>query len=265
MPRRSAAGTGRLLPRLPPLRGLLPLALFLIAWQVLHPGRSPYFPPPSEWWSSIVVLVEKGLLFPALGATLRTFVYGLAIAALLGGTVGILVGISRPVGRALGPLLEFCRAIPPPVVVPVAVLLLGYDESLKLLVVTWAAVWPILLNTASAAMLVDPLLLDVASTFRLKPAKTIRKVIVPAVIPPFLLGVRVAVPLAIIVTLLIEMLTLLPGIGGLIVTAQREYQSAQVYGLLVLVGLLGFVLNNAFVVIEGLLLSHWPPRAHESR
>lgn len=265
MPRRSAATTGRLLPRLPPLRGLLPLVIFLAAWQVLHPGRSPYFPPPSEWWSGIVILTEKGLLFPAFRATLRTFVYGLAVAALLGGTIGIMVGISRPISRALGPLLEFCRAIPPPVVVPVAVLLLGYEESLKLLVVTWAAVWPILLNTASAARLVDPLLLDVARTFRLKPAKTVHKVIVPALVPPFLLGVRIAIPLAIIVTLLVEMLTLLPGIGSLIVTAQREYQSAQVYGLLVLVGLLGFVLNNAFVVVEGLLLSSWPPRAHETR
>ena len=82
--------------------------------------------------------------------------------------------------------------------------------------------------------------------------------------PGFLLGVRVAIPLAIIVTLLVEMLTLLPGIGSLIVRAQREYQSAQVYGLLVLIGMLGFLLNNGFVLIEGFVLRHWPPRAQES-
>ena len=62
----------------------------------------------------------------------------------------MLIGISRHANRALGPLLEFCRALPPPVVVPVAILLFGYGQSLKLFVMAWAAAWPILLNSASA-------------------------------------------------------------------------------------------------------------------
>ena len=93
---------------------------------------------------------------------------------------------------------------------------------------------------------------------------SVRKIIAPAAVPGFLLGVRVAVPLAIIITLLVEMLTLVPGIGSLIVRVQREYQSAQVYGLLVLGGMLGFLLNNGFVLVEGFILRHRPPRAHES-
>lgn len=253
------------LSELPPLRGLAPLALFLVAWQAIDPQRSPYFPPPSEWWVGIVALVRNGRLFPALGDTLATILYAMLLSGLAAGAVGLLVGISRRANRMLGPLLEFCRALPPPVIAPVAILLLGYDQSLKLLVVMWAAVWPILLNTATAASLVDPLLIEVSRTFRLKRARTIWRIIVPSVVPSFLLGVRVALPLAIIVTLLVEMLTLVPGAGALIVTAQREFRSAQVYGLFVLVGLLGFVLNNAFLVAETLVLSRWPPRAHETR
>lgn len=253
-----------MMSRLPALRGLTPLIVFLIAWQLLQQGQSPYFPRPSTWWTSLVDLTQKGQLFPAIGATLQTFAYGLAAAALLGGTIGVLIGMSRRASRILGPLLEFCRALPPPVIVPVAVLLLGYSENLKLLVVTWAAAWPILLNTASATRLIDPLLLDVARTFRLTRAKTVAKVIIPAVVPAFLLGVRVAVPLAITITLLVEMITSLPGIGALIVLAAREFRSSEVYGMLVLVGLLGFILNNAFVLLEGALLSRWPPRASET-
>ncbi|MBN8900976.1 MAG: hypothetical protein J0H57_08075, partial [Rhodospirillales bacterium] len=72
--------------------------------------------------------------------------------------------------------------------------------------------------------------------------------LVPAVVPDFLLGLRVAVPLGIIITLLVEMLTSLPGIGSLIVISQRQFRSADVYGLLVVVGLMGFLINSLFAM-----------------
>jgi ABC-type nitrate/sulfonate/bicarbonate transport system permease component len=147
------------------------------------------------------------------------------------------------------------------VLVPVAVLLLGYAESLKLLVVVWVSIWPILLNTATATGLIDELLLDVSRTFHFGPVTTVRKIVAPAVIPPFLLGVRIAIPLAIIITLLVEMLTSLPGIGSLIVTSQRQFRSAEVYGLLALVGVFGLLVNAVFGSIEQKVLKRWPPLA----
>ena len=260
MPKRASILAG-----LPPLRGVLPLLLLLAGWQLAAPRQSPYFPPPISWWMSLETLIHNGKLYPALAATVLTFALGIAIACVLGGALGLLIGVSRGARRALGPLLEFCRGLPPPVIVPVAVLLLGYAESLKLLVVVWVAMWPILLNVAAAAERVDPLLRQVSRSFHLTPFASLRKIVAPSVIPPFLVGVRVAVPLAIIITLLVEMITMLPGIGSLIVTAQRDFRSAEVYGLLVLVGLVGFVLNNFFVVIEDLLLRRFPPRAHRTQ
>jgi ABC-type nitrate/sulfonate/bicarbonate transport system permease component len=250
-----------LLSGLPALRGLLPLVLLLAAWQALGPHGSPYFPPPSTWWTGVATLARAGRLMPALSSTLLTFVLAIAIACILGGATGILIGRSAAARRALGPLLEFCRGLPPPVIVPVAVLVLGYVEGLKLVIVVSVAVWPILLNTAAATGALSELLGDVTRTLRLGRLATLRKIVVPAAIPAFLVGVRGAVPLAIIITLLVEMITSLPGIGSLIVLSQRQFRSAEVYGLLVLVGLLGFALNNLFVVIEGLVLRRWPPRA----
>jgi ABC-type nitrate/sulfonate/bicarbonate transport system permease component len=83
--------------------------------------------------------------------------------------------------------------------------------------------------------------------------------VAPAAIPAFLLGVRIAIPLAIIITLLVEMLTSLPGIGSLIVTSQRQFRSAEVYGLLVLVGILGLAVNVIFISCERVVLKRWPP------
>ncbi len=246
---------------LPSLRGLLPLLLLLVIWQVIDPQGSPYFPPPSTWWTGLATLMRSGRLLSALGATLTTFGAAIALACVIGGLAGLLIGRSRAARRALRPLLEFCRGLPPPVIVPVAVLLLGYVESLKLVIVVLVAVWPILLNTASSTAALSDLLGEVSQTLRLGRLATLRKIVVPAAVPAFLVGLRGAVPLAIIITLLVEMLTSLPGIGSLIVISQRQFHSAEVYGLLIVVGLVGFVLNGAFVIIEGMLLSRWPPRA----
>jgi ABC-type nitrate/sulfonate/bicarbonate transport system permease component len=265
MPSQTRNRFADLLSGLPPMRGLLPLILGLALWQALNPQRSPYFPPPSAWWDSVRVMTQNGKLAPALASTLVTFLFAMAIAGIMGGALGIMIGRSRQVRRALGPLFEFSRGLPPPVIVPVAVLLLGYAESLKLLVVVWVVIWPILMNTASAASLLDELLIDVARTFRLDRMTTLGKIILPAVVPDFLLGLRVALPLGIIITLLVEMLTSLPGVGSLIVVAQRQFRSADVYGLLVVVGLMGFLLNSLFAVIEQLILRRWPPRMLDMR
>ena len=142
-----------------------------------------------------------------------------------------------------------------------AVLLFNVSLTTELVVIVYPSLWPIAMNTMGSVMTVGPRLQIVARTFRLTRGRMLTRIVVPAVLPSFLLGVRVAVPLAIIITLLVEMLTLLPGVGSLIVIAQRDYRSAEVYGLLVLVGLLGFALNNAFILLENVLLRRWPPRA----
>ncbi len=257
--RKPNASVFDLMTRLQNARGLLPLVIGLLAWQLFGPARSPYFPPPAAWFDSVLFLSRSGKLWPAFAATVSTFAIGLALASVIGFTLGIWIGRSRGLRRALAPLLEFCRGLPPPILVPVAVLLLGYAESLKLLVVVWVAIWPVLLNTATATGLLDELLLDVARTFHFSATTVLRKIVAPAVVPPFLLGVRIAIPLAIIITLLVEMLTSLPGIGSLIVTSQRQFRSAEVYGLLVLVGILGLLVNAVFTVIEGAVLRRWPP------
>ncbi len=246
---------------MPPVRGLLPLIVALVAWQVLQTGNSPYFPPPSTWWKGLEPLIASGRLLSASLATLQTIVAGLAISILAGGTLGIMIGLFPRVERALGPLLEFCRAMPPPAIVPLAILFLGYDARMKLTIVALSAMWPILLNTSSAVQRIHPILMDVSMSLRLSLLDRIWRVVIPSVIPAILLGVRIALPLTIVLTLLVEILTSIDGIGALMIAAQRNFQSGQVYGLLVFVGLGGFLLNNAFTLVQASIMSRWPPRS----
>jgi ABC-type nitrate/sulfonate/bicarbonate transport system permease component len=258
--RRFATRMRTVLAGLPPARGLLPLVLLLAAWQLLQSGPSPYFPAPSQWWTAALALLDRQHLAAAFGATALTFVEGLGLAIAIGTALGVLIGLSDRAARALAPLLEFMRAIPPPVTVPVAALLIGYNERMKLTVVVLSALWPVLLNASSAVRQIDPLLLDVARSFRLGPAARLSRVILPAIVPSLLIGIRVAIPLAIVVTLLVEMLTSLPGVGAIMIMSQRNYQSSEVYALLVMVGLFGFVVNDLFALIEGAILRRRPPR-----
>ena len=251
---------GPLLAKLPPLRGLLPLVLFLVVWQLIQPGPSPYFPAPVEWWRAGLRLAHQTDLVTAFLSTTSSFAVGLALAIVVGTVIGVMIGASPLLSRALQPLLEFMRAIPPPATVPIAGLLIGYNEPMKLVVVVLAALWPILLNIAAAIRQIDPLLLDVAHSFRLSHWATIRRITLPSIVPALLLGIRVAIPLTIILALLVEMLTSLPGIGALMIQSQRNFQSSEVYALLVLVGLFGLVVNDAFLLVESVILRRWPPR-----
>lgn len=242
----------------PPLNGLLPLAFLLVLWQLLGSESSPYFPPPSTWARGLRTLWENGTLGPAAMETLVTFALSLATATVLGSLLGITVGVSRKIDRALGPSLEFARAMPPAAMVPIAALLIGYDETMKVAVVTFAAVWSILLNTRAGVRALDPVLLDTARCLHLNWFDRLRKCIVPALMPAILLGVRVAAPVSLVITLLVEILTRVGGLGGLIALSQRNYLSAQVYGLILVAGLFSFVLNGLVAVLESFVFRHRP-------
>ncbi len=249
-----------LLSNLPPLRGMLPLLVGVLIWHLVHPGRSPYFPGPLEWWNAAHRLAANSNLWGAFLSTSTSFLSGLLLASLLGAAIGLTIGASYRATRALSPLLEFMRAIPPPATVPVAGLLIGYNGSMKLIVIVVAAIWPILLNTAAAVREIHPLLFEVARSLGLTRCQTIHRIIFPSIVPALLLGVRVAIPLTIILALLVEMLTSLPGLGALMIQAQRNFQSGEVYALLIMVGLFGLVVNDLFLLLEAIVLRAWPPR-----
>ncbi len=250
----------RALRELPPVRGFLPLLAGLGVWElVMHGKHSGFYPPPSQWatdlWNGY-----RSVLLDHLGATLQTLYTGLAIATAIGVGLGLLIGVSRPLRLALTPTLEFLRSLPAPTVIPVAVLALGQTDTMRVFVVALVSVWPILLNTTSAAAGTEPLLLEVARSFRLGRLARARKIVFPAAVPAAMIGIRVALPIALIVTILVEMLATGSGIGSDLVYAQRNYQAAVAFGLLSVMGVVGYVINSAFLVLEGIVLRRWPPQ-----
>jgi ABC-type nitrate/sulfonate/bicarbonate transport system permease component len=237
------------------LQGLLPLIALLALWQVLGDPQSPYFPPPSQWAVALVERASAGDLLPAVLVTIQSVAVALVLAIALGAGIGGLIGASPWLARCLGPTLECLRTLPPPTIVPVATLIIGVNDAMKLFVITFAALWPILLNTTSGVRSLHPTMLDASRSLQLGVIARTTKIFLPALLPSLLTGVRVAAPLAIIVSLLAEMLTLMPGLGALLLMAQRNFNAAEVFGLLAVVGLFGFTLNAALAAFESWVLA----------
>lgn len=239
----------RAISRLPPLRGLLPLVVALVAWQLLGRG-SALFPPPSTWWSATAEVWTSGELGPALLSTVASFVGGLLLATLLGSVIGIAVGRSRFLDRLLGPTLEFCRVMPAPAIVPLAVLFGGYSYTAKVAVIVFSSIWPVLLQVRTGARTLPRTLFDVSRTLHMSPWDRATKIVLPAARRDILLGVRVAAPIALIAALLVELLTAIQGLGALIGDAQASFQAARVYGLIVVCGVLGLIVSLAVTLSE---------------
>lgn len=226
-----------------PLRGLLPLVLGLLLWQIFGSRDSPYFPLPAQWFGALWELWTAGRLWPAMVTTLTSFAVALLLSVFVGSVLGILLGRSSFLDRLLGPALEFGRTMPAGALVPVAVLIMGYTSSMTLVVVVLTSFWPILLNTRAGARGISEDRLDTARVLRLSWWATQRKILLPSVVPSIQLGTQIAAPITLIIVLLVEILTQVSGVGREIALAQVFFRSATVYGLVVLTALFGLVVN----------------------
>lgn len=225
------------------LRGLVPLAAVLLAWQLLGSPSSPYFPLPSQWWEALVRDSSSGVLWAALGLTVGDFLLALLLAIVIGAVVGIVTGASQAADAALNPLMRFLRAIPAAAIVPAFTLLIGATNNTTIIVVVFASVWPVIISTRAAMHTLNPLLLDVSHTLHLTRSARVRKLLIPSLYSSIVLAARVTAPIALLITILVQLLTGDTGIGGLLGTAQSQFDSATVFAYVAVSGLLAVLVN----------------------
>jgi ABC-type nitrate/sulfonate/bicarbonate transport system permease component len=227
-------------------------------WQLTGVERSITFPRPSAWLTGLGDLYASGELQPALRTTLLTFFVALVVGTCVGTVIGLLMGAFRRVDRALGPLLDFFRSLPPPVVVPVTGLLLGLTPLTNIVIVVLAILWPILLNTITGIRGVPRVRLEMARTLGLSPVERLFKVVLPSVAPSVMVGVRIAASTALVVTSFVDMLGTGDGLGRQLILSQSRFPAGAAWGLLLLTGLLGYLLNLLIGVGEHYAFRNWP-------
>jgi NitT/TauT family transport system permease protein len=229
------------------LRRLVGLVVFLLIWEAV--GRSGVvagnvLPPASVVLARFVALFTDARFLPEAASTLLSWVIALALATVIAVPLGLLLGSIRPLRLVTGPVIEFLRPLPTVALIPLSILVLGSGAQTKIALAVFASTWPILFNTVYAVGEIDRQLLETARVFRTPRHRLLFTVILPAVAPFVLTGVRLSAAVALIVLVSTEFLTSEIGIGHFVyMYGTTQLRMDVVFAAIVFTGLVGYLVN----------------------
>jgi ABC-type nitrate/sulfonate/bicarbonate transport system permease component len=229
----------------------LPVVL-LVAWWVTSAGSTSFFwPPLSTILAAFPVTWDADRITGDVLPSLARLALGYAIALVVGVGAGVAIGSNRTLRALLEPALEFFRAIPPPVLVPVIALFAGYTGwTSKVVTIALGCVWPILLNTVEGVRGLDEVLLDTARCYRLRRRTRLLQVVLRGSSPQIAAGARQALSIGVILMVISELFGANRGLGASVVQFQRSFAVPQMWTGIVLLGVIGFLLSALFRLVE---------------
>ena len=244
------------------------LAAIVAAWQLgAEAAHSSFYLPPSQivpgmyhqWFSGPAGHLwltpdATANLLPSLGRMLA----GWAIGAAVGIAAGVAIGRLPLLADLTEPVVHFARAVPPPALVPVFLLVFNIGTGMELAAITFGVIWPVLLNSIDGARHVHPGHLETARAFRIPPLTRLRRIILPSAAPKILAGLRLSLALALVLMIISEFVGSTNGIGRELLEDQSLFNVLGLWDVIVLLGLLGMVLNAVFGLMERRVLA-WQP------
>jgi len=241
---------------------ITPLILLALLWVWTTNAESYYYPPLGDVLNAFADtwLFERfgEDIMPSLGRLAAGFV----LAVVMGITLGVLLGRRPTLRHMLTPVIEFLRAIPAPALIPFAILVLGIDNDAKIFLIAVVCFFPVLLNAIDGVAGVEPTLLDTTTVYRISAFDRLRYVVLPAAAPQIFAGIRTSLSLSLILMVISEMVASSNGIGYFILQSQRSFAITEMWSGILLLGLLGYLFNAAFTLVERRILAwHFGARA----
>jgi ABC-type nitrate/sulfonate/bicarbonate transport system permease component len=237
----------------------------IILWEfAARKAGSIFFPPPSEILYRAATLWLSGKpqrlflsdsVFQDVLPSIFRLLLGWALAVLIGIPFGILIGRSRNLSDLVNPSLQFLRAIPGPALIPIFIILLGTESTMRVTLIAFGSIWPILLNTIEGTHTVDPVQLDTALAFQIPRHARLWRIVLPAAMPKIFAGMRVSLALAVILMVVSELVASTSGIGYRIQNAQIMFLLTDMWCGIILLALIGYTLNLLFLQFEKRVLT----------
>lgn len=228
-----------------PLVGLA-LAVLLWAWgarqlsdvEVIRDAFGP-----AAGFAALWRLLESGALWPHVLLSLQRIGVSLLLALLMGVPLGVAVGLSDWFHKLTGTLFQFLRMVSPLSWMPLAVMALGVGEAPVVFLLTFAAVWPIMLNTAAGVAALDKSWLQLAASLSATRWEVVSRIVLPGIVRHVLTGFRLALGIGWIVLVPAEMLGVSAGMGYFILDTRDRLAYDELMAGIVVIGCLGFVLD----------------------
>ena len=223
------------------------LCLLLLWWGGIRlfgetDGLSGRFSPQATF-ASLWELLGRPELYEHVLISLKRIVFGLLLALLIGVPLGLLIGSSRSLEAATTPAFQLLRMISPLSWMPVVVMLMGVGDQPIYFLLTFAAVWPILLNTVAGVRQLDPRWLQLSRSLSATRWETLSKVIIPGIVGHVLTGTRLSIGILWIVLVPCEMLGVSAGLGYFILDTRDRLAYSELMAMVLVIGILGFALD----------------------
>ena len=227
------------------------LVCFLGLWEAFGSRIDPVlFTTPSAVAKAAVDMIGSGELWRYLWPSLVVLANGLALAAVLGVSIGLVLARFWVIDVAFGPYITFLYSTPTVALVPVIVLWAGFETAAKIVILFLFAFFPMVINTYQGVKSVDPKLLEVGRSFRCSEGQLWTNIILPGALPFIVTGLRLAVGRGLIGMVLADLYTAISGIGYLIVRTAGTYRIDRMFVPVVTLGILGITLTALLRALE---------------
>jgi NitT/TauT family transport system permease protein len=240
-----------------PALGVL-ITLIALWWIVVAATHSLIFPSPLQVVTGTLELIEDGTLWMHIGASLMRVGAGFLLAVIIAIPLGLWMGWVRGAYEMLNPLFQILRPISPIAWIPIAILWFGVGNTSPIFLIFISSVFPMIVQTVVGVHTIERRYLRAAENFGVSRQTLFTKVVIPAVLPQIIVGMRIGLGVAWLVVVAAEMIALRSGLGYMIMDSRNAGNRYDlVVAGMIIIGLIGLMLDGFMRMLEGLKMVRW--------